>query len=332
MTKKIALTGIKPTGDLHIGNYFGAIKPALNLAQEYDARYFIADYHALNTMKDPKELNSTIRQVAAGWLAAGLDPEKVVFYRQSSIPEVFELTTMLMAFTAKGLMNRAHAYKAAVQDNNEKGGDPDAGINMGLFTYPVLMAADIVLFDSDVVPVGKDQVQHVEIAQDIAQVVNANYGKPVLKIPLPVVQEHVAVVPGLDGRKMSKSYGNTIPLFAPEKALHKTIMRVVTNSQPVEEPKDPDSSQIFLLYKLFANAEDQAALAARYRAGGMGWGDAKEELFRAANRELAPMRERYDTIMADIPALDRILEQGAEKARLIAAATVQRFRKAAGID
>jgi len=330
--KEISLTGIKPTGDLHIGNYFGAIKPALELAKTYDARYFIADYHALNTMKDPKELNSTIRQVAAGWLASGLDPEKVIFYRQSSIPEVFELATMLAAFTSKGLMNRAHAYKAAVQDNNERGDDPDAGVNMGLFTYPILMAADIIIFDSDIVPVGEDQVQHIEMARDMVQAINANYGKPVLKTPRAGVQENVAVVPGLDGRKMSKSYGNTIPMFAPEKTLHKIIMRVVTNSQAVEEPKDPDSSQIYLLYKLFATVEEQAALAARYRSGGMGWGEAKEELFRVANRELAPMRERYDAIMADIPALDRILEQGAKKARPIAAATIKRFRQAAGID
>jgi len=330
--KKISLTGIKPTGDLHIGNYFGAIKPALELAKDYDARYFIADYHALNTVKNPAELGSSIRQVAAGWLAAGLDPEKVIFYRQSSIPEVFELTAMLMAFTAKGLMNRAHAYKASVQENNEKGDDPDAGINMGLFTYPVLMAADIIIFDSDVVPVGKDQVQHIEMAQDIAQSVNANYGQQVLKVPQAAVQENVAVVPGLDGRKMSKSYNNVIPLFVPEKTLRKTIMRIVTNSQGVEEPKDPEASQIYLLYKLFADTQEQSALAARYRAGGMGWGEAKEELFRVVNREIAPMRERFDAIMADIPALDKILEQGAEKARPIAAATVKRFRKAAGVD
>jgi tryptophanyl-tRNA synthetase len=330
--KEVSLTGIKPTGDLHIGNYFGAIKPALELAKTYDARYFIADYHALNTMKNPKELNSTIRQVAAGWLASGLDPEKVIFYRQSSIPHVFELATMLAAFTSKGLMNRAHAYKAAVQDNNEKGDDPDAGVNMGLFTYPILMAADIIIFDSDIVPVGEDQVQHIEMARDMVQAINSNYGKTVLKLPRAGVQESVAVVPGLDGRKMSKSYNNTIPMFAPENTLHKTIMRMVTNSQPVEEPKDPDSSQIYLLYKLFASAEEQAALASRYRSGGMGWGEAKEELFRVANRELAPMRQRYETIMADIPALDKILEQGAEKARPIAAATIKRFRKAAGID
>jgi len=330
--KKISLTGIKPTGDLHIGNYFGAIKPALELAKNYDARYFIADYHALNTMKDAKELNYTIRQVAAGWLASGLDPDKVIFYRQSSIPEVFELATMLMAFTSKGLMNRAHAYKAAIQDNNEKGDDTDSGINMGLFTYPVLMAADIIIFDSDIVPVGKDQVQHIEMAQDIAQSVNANYGQQVLKIPQAGVQEDSAVIPGLDGRKMSKSYNNVIPLFAPEKALRKTIMRITTNSQTVEEPKNPDESQIYQIYKLFTDSDEQTSLANRYRAGGMGWGEAKEELFCVVNRCLTPIRERYDAIMADIPALDKILAQGAQKARPIAAATVMRFRKAAGID
>jgi tryptophanyl-tRNA synthetase len=329
---KIALTGIKPTGTLHVGNYFGAIKPALELARDYDARYFIADYHALNLIKDPKELSANIRQVAAGWLAAGLDPDKVIFYRQSSIPEVFELTTQLMAFTGKGLMNRAHAYKAAVQENIEKKDDPDAGINMGLFTYPVLMAADIILFDADVVPVGKDQVQHVEMAQDIAQAVNFNYKTEVLKVPQAVVRESVAVVPGLDGRKMSKSYGNTIPLFAPEKDLRKLIMRIVTNSQGVEEPKNPETSQIYLLYKLFASEAEQTALAARYRAGGMGWGEAKEELFRVVNRELAPLRERFYAIMEDPARLDAVLARGVEKARPIAAATVKRFRQAAGID
>jgi tryptophanyl-tRNA synthetase len=330
--RKVSLTGIKPTGILHIGNYFGAIKPAIDLSNEYDARYFIADYHALNTIKNPKELDASIREVAAGWLAGGLDPDRVIFYRQSSIPEVFELTTMLMAFTAKGLMNRAHAYKAAVQENQAKGDDPDAGINMGLFTYPVLMAADILLFDSDVVPVGKDQVQHIEMAQDIAQSVNANYSREILKVPQAAVTESVAVVPGLDGRKMSKSYNNTIPLFIPEKELRKLIMRIVTNSQGVEEPKDPDTSQIFLLYALFASKEEQSVLAAWYRAGGMGWGEAKEELFRVVNRELTPLRERFNAIIADSKELDRTLAAGAEKARIIAAATIKRFRKAAGID
>jgi tryptophanyl-tRNA synthetase len=332
MAKKISLTGIKPTGNLHIGNYFGAIKPALELAKTYDARYFIADFHALNTMKNAARLRASIAEVAAGWLAAGLNPDKVIFYRQSSIPEVFELTAMIMAFTSKGLMNRAHAYKAAVQANNEKNEEPDAGVNMGLFTYPVLMAADIILFDSDVVPVGKDQVQHIEMAADIAGSVNANYGAEILKVPQAAVQENVAVVPGLDGRKMSKSYGNAIPLFASEKHLRKLIMRIVTNSQAVEEPKEPETSQIYLLYKLFATQEEQASLAARYREGGMGWGEAKEELFRVANRELAPVREKFEAIIADPAGLEKILAAGAEKARPIAAATVKRFRKAAGID
>ena len=330
--KKISLTGVQPTGDLHIGNYFGAIKPALELAKEYEARYFIADYHALNSVKNPRELNANIRGVTAGWLAAGLDPEKTLLYRQSSIPEVFELTIILMAFTSKGLMNRAHAYKAAVQVNNERGDDPDAGVNMGLFTYPALMAADIVLFDSDVVPVGQDQMQHIEIAQDIAQSVNANYGQQVLKVPQGIIQQAVAVIPGLDGRKMSKSYDNVIPLFASEKNLRKTIMRIITNSQPVEEPKDPETSQIFTFYKLFATPEEQNALAARYRAGGMGWGEAKEELFRVVNRELSPMRQRFDELIADPKGLDTILAKGAERAREIAAGTLKRLRKATGID
>lgn len=330
--KKVSLTGIKPTGSLHIGNYFGAIKPALKLAEEYDARYFIADYHALNSIKDKEELASNIRGVAAGWLASGLDPEKVVFYRQSSVPETFELTTILMAFTSKGLMNRAHAYKAAVQANLEKNDDTDAGINMGLYTYPVLMAADILLFDTDLVPVGKDQVQHVEMAQDIAQSINHNYGKKLLTIPNADIQESVAVIPGLDGRKMSKSYGNIIPLFSTEKQLRKTIMRIVTNSQTVEESKDPDKCQIFTLFKFFGTEAEQKALADRYRAGGMGWGEAKEALFQVMNRELSPLRDRYNQILSDLPALDAVLEQGALRAREIARRTIARLRKATGID
>ncbi len=330
--KQISLTGIKPTGQLHIGNYFGAIRPALELAKTYDARYFIADYHSLNSIKDPKELAINIREVAAGWLAGGLNPEEVIFYRQSDVPEVFELTTILMAFTAKGLMNRAHAYKAAVQENTEKENDPDAGINMGMYTYPVLMAADILLFDSNVVPVGKDQVQHVEMAQDIAQALNFNYKKDLLVIPEASIQEQVAVVPGLDGRKMSKSYNNTIPLFIPENQLKKLIMRIVTNSQGVDEPKDPDSSQIYQLYKLFATKDEQTALAQRYRAGGMGWGEAKDALFQVVNRELTPLRERFNAIMDDPKKLDETLKLGASKARPIAARTIARLRKSIGID
>jgi tryptophanyl-tRNA synthetase len=283
-------------------------------------------------IKDPKLLASLIREVAAGWLAGGLNPDEVVFYRQSDIPEVFELTTMLMAFTAKGLMNRAHAYKASVQENTEKQYDPDEGINMGLFTYPVLMAADILLFDSNVVPVGKDQVQHVEMARDIAQALNFNYKKDLLVIPEAFVQEEVAVVHGLDGRKMSKSYNNTIPLFIPENQLKKLIMRIVTNSQGVDEPKDPATSQIYQLYQLFASVDEQNALANRYRSGGMGWGEAKDALFQVVNREVTPLREKFNAIMDDQKKLDAILKQGAEKARPIAARTLARLRKAAGID
>jgi tryptophanyl-tRNA synthetase len=328
---KIALTGIKPTGHLHIGNYFGAIKPALSLADSYNARYFIADYHALNAVKNPVELKQNIFEIAAGWLASGLDPKKVIFYRQSAVPETFELTTILMAFTSKGLLNRAHAYKAVVQTNIENGSDPDAGINMGLFTYPVLMAADILLFDTDVVPVGRDQTQHVEMAKDIAEAINFNYKKELLKIPSALVQEDVAIVHGLDGRKMSKSYGNVIPLFTNEKQLRKTVMRVITNSQGVDEPKNPDDSQIFSLYKLFASTDEQNKLAARYRAGGMGWGDAKEELFRVINRELSPMREKFDALIADPKQIENILEEGAEKARVIAKEKLRILRDAIGI-
>jgi tryptophanyl-tRNA synthetase len=330
--RKVSLTGIKPTGVPHIGNYFGAIKPALKLAEEYDARYFIADYHALNQVKDPVELASSIRQVAAAWLSAGLDPEKVVFYRQSAVPEIFELSTMLMGFTSKGLMNRAHAYKAAVQANAEAKEDTDAGINMGLYTYPVLMAADILLFDTDVVPVGKDQFQHVEMAQDIAQSFNFNYKKEVLRIPQPVGQAELATIPGLDGRKMSKSYGNVIPLFSGEKELRKLVMRIVTNSQGVEEPKDPDTCRVFSLYKLFASEAEQTELAGRYRAGGMGWGVAKEALFQVMNRELTPIRERYEGVLADPAALEKTLSRGAERAREIASRTIARLRKTVGID
>jgi tryptophanyl-tRNA synthetase len=329
---KIALTGIKPTGTLHIGNYFGAIKPALSLAEKYEARYFIADYHALNVVKDAAALRNAIQGIAAGWLAAGLDPGKVIFYRQSDVPETFELATMLAAFTAKGLMNRAHAYKSAVEQNLEHGDDGDAGINMGLFTYPVLMAADILLFNADLVPVGRDQTQHIEMAQDIAGALNFNYKQKLLKIPDAAVQENAAVVPGLDGRKMSKSYGNTIPLFSSERELRKLIMRIVTNSQTVDEPKDPDASQIFTLYKLFSSGGEQAALAARYRAGGMGWGEAKEELFRVVNRELLPLRERFNALLAEPERLNRILKDGAEKARVIASETIKRLRKAIGME
>jgi tryptophanyl-tRNA synthetase len=330
--KKIALTGIKPTGILHLGNYFGCIKPALKLAETYDARYFIADYHALNMMKDADRLKECIINVSAGWLAAGLDPEKTLIYRQSDIPEDFELTTIIMAFTSKGLMNRAHAYKAAVEKNQAAGNDRDAGVNMGLYTYPVLMAADILLFDTDVVPVGQDQTQHVEMCADIAGSFNSTYGKDVFVIPKAYVQPGVEVIPGLDGRKMSKSYGNTIPLFCDEKTLKKLIMRMVTNSQGVDEPKNPDESSIYGLYKLFATPEETKALAERYRAGGMGWGEAKSALFEVANRELTPLRERYNELVAHPDRIRDILAAGAAKARVIAKETLERARDAIGMN
>lgn len=331
MDKKVSLTGIKPTGMPHLGNYLGAIQPALNLADKYRARYFIADYHALNTIRDPKQLQELTYEVAAAWLACGLNPDEVLFYRQSDVPETFELATILMAFTAKGMMNRAHAYKAMIQANNEAGRDTDLNVNMGLYTYPVLMAADILLFDADVVPVGKDQKQHVEMTADIAQSINANYGSQLLTIPEAIFNNSTQVVQGLDGRKMSKSYDNTIPLFLTEKKFRKTINKIVTNSQDVEESKDPETCNVFALYKLFATEAEQDALAERYRAGGMGWGDAKRELFEAMNAKIAPMRKIYDELMADKGAIDSILKKGGEQGREIASKKIAYLRKNIGI-
>ena len=332
MSKKVSLTGIKPTGQVHIGNYLGAIKQALQLTEKYEARYFIADYHALNTVKDREELSQSTYGVAASWIASGLDPENVLLYRQSDVPETFELSTFLMAFTAKGHMNRAHAYKDKVQKNTADGKDADFGVNMGLYTYPVLMAADILLFDTDIVPVGKDQKQHVEICADIAGSINHTYGEELLTIPTPVMNEMTETVTGLDGRKMSKSYDNTIPLFMPPKKLRKLVMKIVTNSQDVEEPKDPDSCNVFSIYKLFATEEEQSALRERYLAGGLGWGHAKQELFEKLEETFGSMRDKYDELMADTSYLDKVLKEGAEKARAIASETISRLRKAAGIS
>jgi tryptophanyl-tRNA synthetase len=332
MDRKVSLTGIKPTGMPHIGNYLGAIKPALELADKYQARYFIADYHALNSVKDAKTLRDLTYEVAASWLACGLDPEKALFYCQSDVPETFELSTILMAFTAKGMMNRAHAYKATVQDNEQNSRDTDFGVNIGLYTYPILMAADILLFDANVVPVGKDQKQHLEMCADIAQSINSNYSEKLLTIPEAVFNGSNEIVQGLDGRKMSKSYNNTIALFTTEKKLQKTINKIVTNSQEVEEPKDPDTCNVFSLYKLFSTEDEQASLAERYRAGGMGWGHAKKELFEKMNEQISPMRDRYNELMSDKAEIDNILAKGAEKARTIAAAKILFLRKSMGID
>ena len=329
---KVALTGIKPTGIPHIGNFLGAIQPSIRLSETCEARYFIADYHALNSTKDPEEIRKMSIEVAAAWLACGLDPEKVLFYKQSGVPETFELLTILLAFTPKGLMNRAHAYKAMLQSNNEAGKDPDDGVNMGLYTYPVLMAADILLFDTDFVPVGNDQFQHVEMAVDIAQSFNFVYGTEAFKLPQPMAHETGKTVLGLDGRKMSKSYGNIIPLFAPEKELRKLVMRIVTNSQSIEEPKDPDTCSVFSLYKCFADSDQIATLRERYLAGGMGWGHAKQELFEVMNGVLSPYRTRYNELMENQDHINKILTNGSEKARELAARKISKLRRIVGID
>ena len=331
MAKKIALTGIKPTGLPHIGNYFGMYKPALELAKDFDTRYFIADYHALNSLKDPKLVKELSYEVAATWLAMGLDPKDSILYKQSAVQGTFELTTFLMAFTSKGLMNRAHSYKAKVQDNKELNKDPDDGVNMGLFSYPVLMAADILQFDSDVVPVGKDQAQHLEMAVDIAQSINHNYKQELLKIPQAFIKESTGYVTGLDGRKMSKSYNNTIPLFLPSKKLRKLIMKIVTNSQSVEEPKDPDTCSIFSLYKLFASKDQQLELRKKYLAGGMGWGHAKQYLFEIMDETLAPIREKYTELINDKSYIDDVLKDGADRANEIVSRKMDFIRKAIGL-
>ncbi|MCF7913206.1 MAG: tryptophan--tRNA ligase [Candidatus Cloacimonetes bacterium] len=331
MNKKIALTGIKPTGDPHIGNYFGAIKPALQLAEQYETRYFIADYHALNQTRDPEVLREQIYEIAAAWLACGLDPEHNLIYKQSAVPQTFELSTILLAFTPKGLMNRAHAYKAMVQSNTEQNRDPDDGVNMGLFTYPVLMSADILLFDADVVPVGSDQQQHIEMATDIAEVINRNYNKEVLKVPQGLIHKDTGIIIGLDGRKMSKSYNNTIPIFLPEKKLRKLIMKIVTNSQTIEEPKDPDKCNIFSLFKLFADQQQQNEMRKRYLAGGLGWGHAKQALFEIINETITPFREEYNRLMADKGHIDAILEKGSAQARELAEQKLVMLRKEVGV-
>jgi tryptophanyl-tRNA synthetase len=331
MEKKIVLTGIKPTGMPHLGNYLGALKPALELAESYEARYFIADYHSLNTVKDADTLKNYIYEVAAVWLACGLDPEKVLIYKQSAVPETFELTTIINAFTSKGLMNRAHAYKAQVDANRAKKKPDDHNINMGLFTYPVLMAADILLFDADLVPVGKDQKQHIEMAADIAEAVNRNYKENLLTIPEPFIDESTMVINGLDGRKMSKSYDNAIPLFCSEKELKKYCNKIVTNSQGVEEPKEPDTCNIFTLYKLFATEAQQKTLSETYRSGGMGWGYAKNELYNVLNDFIKPMREKYDRLMADKSYIDQVLDEGARKARVLADEKLEALRHAVGV-
>lgn len=331
MTNEIALTGIKPSGTPHIGNYLGMIKPALELAKEFQALYFIADYHALTTVKDPDNLKRLTYDIAATWLALGLDPEKVIFYRQSDIPEVMELTWILACFTSKGLLNRAHAYKALVDENVSKGLSSDKGINSGLFFYPALMAADILLFDTNFVPVGLDQKQHIEISRDIAQAINNNYGE-VLVLPEAVIREEVMTIPGLDGRKMSKSYENVIPMFAPSNKLRKSVMRIVTDSRRPEEPKDPETDNVFAIYKHFAKPEDIERVRQGYIQGGMAYSQIKTELYDLLEDRFAEPRQRYEELMQDWDYLEQVLLQGAEKARKISVPKITQVRKAIGID
>ena len=333
MSQKTVLTGIKPTGRPHLGNLLGAIRPALALAEDpgQQALYFIADYHALTTIGDPAELADLTRDVAATWIAFGLDPKRALIYRQSDIPEVFELAWILACFSPKGWMNKAHAYKAAVQANEAAGEDDlDAGINMGVYTYPILMAADILLFDTDVVPVGKDQKQHVELARDMAERINHHYRSQVLRPPEAAIDTETATVPGLDGRKMSKSYDNTIPLFAPPKKVKKLCNKIVTDSSPPEAPKDPDASSVFQLHRQFISEDEAAKLADRYRQG-IGWGEAKAALHDAIEAVVAGPRERYHELMDNPRELDDILADGARRARERARPVLARTRTAIGI-
>ena len=327
------LTGITTTGTPHLGNYVGAIRPAIAASRraDVDAFFFMADYHALIKSDDPARIERSRLEIAATWLAAGLDPNKVTFYRQSDIPEIPELTWFLTCVTAKGLLNRAHAYKASVDKNVEAGEDADAGVTAGLYMYPVLMAADILAFNAQQVPVGRDQVQHIEMARDIAQRFNHIYGREFFVLPEAHIEEQVATLPGLDGRKMSKSYDNTIPLFSGgTKQLRETIMRIVTDSRLPGEAKDPDSSALFTIFHAFASETESAAFR-RALEEGIGWGEAKQVLYERIEADVAPMRERYESLIARPAAIEEILREGARKARAIAGPLVAELRDAIGL-
>jgi len=329
------LTGITTTGTPHLGNYVGAIRPAIAASREtgVESFFFLADYHALIKCDDPARIELSRLQIAATWLASGLDPERVVFYRQSDIPEIPELTWLLTCVTAKGQMNRAHAYKASVDANTEAGEDPDAGVTMGLFSYPILMAADILMFNAQRVPVGRDQVQHIEMARDVAQRFNHLFGggKDFFVLPEAEVEADVATLPGLDGRKMSKSYNNTIPLFeGSAKGLKEAIARVVTDSRLPGEPKDPDSTHLVTLFDAFAKPAQRQAFREELRAG-LGWGDAKQRLFDQIEVEVGPMRERYAELIAHPERIEETLQAGAAKARAQATPLLRTLREAVGL-
>ena len=332
MSKQRVLTGITTTGTPHLGNYVGAIRPAITASQdsETESFFFLADYHALIKCQDPALVRQSTKEIAATWLALGLDTDKAVFYRQSDVPEITELCWMLTCVAAKGLMNRSHAYKAAVDANKEKGDDPDFGVTMGLFSYPVLMAADILMFNAHKIPVGKDQIQHIEMARDMAQRFNHLYGEHFV-LPEAVVGDDEAVLVGLDGRKMSKSYGNTIPLFTEtEKKLQKAINKVRTNLLEPGEAKDTSDSAVFQLWQAFANEEQVAYMRDQFSAG-IAWGQAKKELFALINDEIKEARERYHELMEDNDGMEAVLQKGAEKARAEAQPFVAKLREAVGI-
>jgi tryptophanyl-tRNA synthetase len=316
-----SLSGIKPTGVPHVGNYLGMIRPAIELQESYDAFYFVADYHALTSEWDPEVMRRQTYEVTAYFLAFGLDPQRAAFFRQSDVPEVTELTWLLSCVTSMGLLERAHAYKAAK--------DEGRAVNHGLFAYPVLMAADILIYDSNVVPVGKDQIQHLEMTRDIAQRFNHVFGETFV-IPEALVKEEVMTIPGIDGQKMSKSYDNTIAALLPRKKLKKRVMQIVTDSTPLEDPKDPDTCNVFALYRHFSSADEQAEMAAKYRAGGYGYGHAKLELFAKLEAHFAPYRERYQALIDDKDALEDVLREGARKARAAAYPILERARHACG--
>ena len=327
----LALTGMKPTGTPHLGNYLGMIRPALDLARDHETYYFVADHHALTTQPDPDQLRQRTREVGATWLACGLDPARSVVYRQSDVPEIHELAWILSCVTAKGLLNRAHAYKAAVADNEAHGRDPDDGVNAGLYGYPVLMAADIVAPRADLVPVGGDQEQHVEVTRDIVGAFNARYGD-VLTQPQGVVDGDVATIVGLDGRKMSKSYGNVIPILAPSDRLRRAVARIRTDSRRPEEPKDPETCTVFALYRHVADPEAVAAMRARYRDGGVGYAEAKQELFEVLDERFREPRRRHAELMDDPAEVDRLLASGTPAVRERAAGTLTSVRRAVGIS
>ena len=332
MTSIRVLTGITTSGTPHLGNYVGAIRPALAASRTpgVESFYFLADYHALVKVHEPARVQRSTLEIAAAWLACGLDPDQVWFYRQSDIPEIPELTWLLTCIAGKGLLNRAHAYKAAVDRNRGEGEDDDAGINAGLFMYPVLMAADILLFNAEKVPVGRDQVQHIEMARDFAQRFNHLYGEYFV-LPEAVIEEQVATLPGLDGRKMSKSYDNTIPLFAPRGELKKLIFSIVTDSRMPGEAKEAEGSALFQLYQAFASADETTAMRAAF-AEGIGWGDAKQKVFERIDAEVAPMRARYETLIADPSKIEQQLREGARRLRVrYATSRLQALREAVGL-